>query len=237
MCVMEDVVKAVEAAGIRDQVKIMVGGAPVTEAFCRQIGADVYTADAASAPHRFYRGWRYRRRSRSECCRPCRSQYPDTDDLQSAAISGLTLGTDAVEVYRAIVFGAVCGLRRIVSGFLDAGIQIDDLIAVGGISQKSAYIMQLIADMLGKKLSILDADQTCAIGAAMYAAVAAGIYAGAPEAGAHMAARVIETFDPNEARREAYEAPYQAYLRLAAFQEHASSHQGCGTSAEKKDSL
>ena len=68
-------------------------------------------------------------------------------------------------------------------------------------------------------------------------AVAAGIYAGAPEAGAHMAARVIETFDPNEARREAYEAPYQAYLRLAAFQEHASSHQGCGTSAEKKDSL
>lgn len=96
-------------------------------------------------------------------------RYPDTDDLQSAAISGLTLGTDAVEVYRAIVFGAVCGLRRIVSGFLDA--------------------------------------------------------------------RVIETFDPNEARREAYEAPYQAYLRLAAFQEHASSHQGCGTSAEKKDSL
>lgn len=74
MCVMEDVVKAVEAAGIRDQVKIMVGGAPVTEAFCRQIGADVYTTDAATAPHRFYRGWRYRRRSRSECCRPCRSQ-------------------------------------------------------------------------------------------------------------------------------------------------------------------
>ena len=123
------------------------------------------------------------------------------------------------------------------AGAVGASIQIDDLIAVGGISQKSAYIMQLIADMLGKKFSILDADQTCAIGAAMYAAVAAGIYAGAPEAGAHMAARVIETFDPNEARREAYEAPYQAYLRLAAFQEHASSHQGCGTSAEKKDSL
>ena len=46
---MADVVKAAEAAGIRDQVKIMVGGAPVTEAFCRQIGADAYTADAATA--------------------------------------------------------------------------------------------------------------------------------------------------------------------------------------------
>jgi len=49
MGVMEEIVKAAEAAGIRDQVKIMIGGAPVTEAFCRQIGADAYTPDAASA--------------------------------------------------------------------------------------------------------------------------------------------------------------------------------------------
>ena len=49
MGVMGDVVKAAEAAGIRDQVKIMVGGAPVSEAFCREIGADAYTMDAASA--------------------------------------------------------------------------------------------------------------------------------------------------------------------------------------------
>ena len=49
MPAMGDVVKAAEAAGIRDQVKIMVGGAPVTDAFCQQIGADAYTSDAASA--------------------------------------------------------------------------------------------------------------------------------------------------------------------------------------------
>ena len=49
MGVMGEVVKQAEAAGIRDKVKIMVGGAPVTEAFCEQIGADCYTADAASA--------------------------------------------------------------------------------------------------------------------------------------------------------------------------------------------
>ncbi len=49
MGVMEDVVKAVQNAGIRDKVKIMVGGAPVTAAFCQQIGADAYTPDAASA--------------------------------------------------------------------------------------------------------------------------------------------------------------------------------------------
>ena len=52
MGVMGDVVKAAERAGIRDQVKIMVGGAPVTDAFCSQIGADAYTTDAASAADR-----------------------------------------------------------------------------------------------------------------------------------------------------------------------------------------
>ncbi len=49
MGVMGDVVKALEDAGLRDKVKIMVGGAPVTDAFCAQIGADKYTPDAASA--------------------------------------------------------------------------------------------------------------------------------------------------------------------------------------------
>ncbi len=49
MGVMETVVKAAEKAGIRDKVKIMVGGAPVTDDFCKQIGADCYTSDAASA--------------------------------------------------------------------------------------------------------------------------------------------------------------------------------------------
>ena len=49
MTVMAEVVKQAEEAGIRDKVMIMIGGAPVTEAFCKQIGADCYTADAASA--------------------------------------------------------------------------------------------------------------------------------------------------------------------------------------------
>ena len=49
MDIMRDVVKAAEKAGIRDKVKIMIGGAPVTEAFCEQIGADKYTVDATSA--------------------------------------------------------------------------------------------------------------------------------------------------------------------------------------------
>ena len=49
MNVMEDVVKAARAAGVRDKVKIMIGGAPVNQEFCDKIGADCYTVDAASA--------------------------------------------------------------------------------------------------------------------------------------------------------------------------------------------
>ncbi|MBQ7786481.1 MAG: corrinoid protein [Clostridia bacterium] len=49
MDVMADVVKAAEKAGIRDRVKIMVGGSPITDEFCQKIGADCYTPDAASA--------------------------------------------------------------------------------------------------------------------------------------------------------------------------------------------
>ena len=49
MCEMENVVKKLNETGAHDKIKVMVGGAPVTQAFCDQIGADCYTADAASA--------------------------------------------------------------------------------------------------------------------------------------------------------------------------------------------
>lgn len=142
-------------------------------------------------------------------------RYPDTDDFQNSAISGLTLGTSAPAIYRALVFGAVCGLRRIVDGIRSAGILVEDLVAVGGISKKSDYIMQMMADMLKADVSILDADQTCAIGAAMYAAVAAGIYPGADEATAHMAASRTCTFHPDPEKTSFYDTQYARYLKLA----------------------
>ncbi len=49
MMAQKDVIDALKAAGLRDKVKVMIGGAPVTQAFCEEIGADIYTADAASA--------------------------------------------------------------------------------------------------------------------------------------------------------------------------------------------
>ena len=142
-------------------------------------------------------------------------RYPDTDDFQKAMIANLTLGIEAPYLYRALVFGAVCGLKRIMRGFEDAGIEIERVVAVGGISKKSDYIMQMMADVLQKKISILDADQTCALGAAIYAAIAGGVYQDVEKASEQMAARSIKEFIPREEKSDRYLQHYREYLRLA----------------------
>lgn len=144
-------------------------------------------------------------------------RYPDTDDFQKAMIGNLTLGTGAPYIFRALVFGAVCGLKRIMDGFEEAGIEIERVTAVGGISKKSPYIMQMMADVLGKRIVILDSDQTCALGAAIYAAVAGGAYEDMPAASVQMAAKCVREFLPDEAKHPFYLGHYQEYLKLAGY--------------------
>ncbi len=140
-------------------------------------------------------------------------RYPDTGDSKKAMIGNLTLGMGAPCIYRALVFGAICGLKRIVDGFEDARIEIQRIVAVGGISKKSDYIMQMMADVLGKKISILDADQTCALGAAVYAAMADGSYPDVETALEHMSAKCVKEYLPDASGR--YRQHYEEYLRLA----------------------
>lgn len=142
-------------------------------------------------------------------------RYPDTDDFQKAMIGNLTLGTNAPGIFRSLVFGAVCGLKRIVDGFENQGIEIQNLVAVGGISKKSGFVMQMMADVMGKKIAILDADQTCALGAAIYAAMASGVYKSEDSASRHMAAKKIREFVPDEEMNRIYKARYKEYLLLA----------------------
>lgn len=142
-------------------------------------------------------------------------RYPNTDDFQDAMIDGLRLGMEAPYLYRSLVFGAVCGLKRIVSGFETQGIVLDQVIAVGGISKKSGFVMQMMADLLNKSIQIVDADQTCALGAAIYAAVGSGVYKDIQEASIHMASKVIGTYEPNREKNEFYQEKYAEYLKLA----------------------
>lgn len=142
-------------------------------------------------------------------------RYPNTDDFQRSAISGLSLGMDAPYLYRSLVFGAVCGLYRLIEGFEKQEIDIEKMIAVGGISKKSPYVMQMLSDLSGREIHILDSDQTCAQGAAMYAAVGAGIYETLEVAAEHMAAKCIKIYKPDSEKKDWYKKHYQEYLKLA----------------------
>lgn len=142
-------------------------------------------------------------------------RYPDTDDFRKAAIAELSLGTTAPALYRGLVFGALSGLKRIVDGLEQGGLEIDRVIAAGGISRKSDFLMQMMADLLEKEVSIVNSDQNCALGAAMYAAVASGVYPNVRDATASMAAKVIKTYRPDPGKAKAYRSSYQRYLTLA----------------------
>jgi len=142
-------------------------------------------------------------------------RYPDADDFQRGAISGLSLGTGAPEIYRALVFAAVGGLYRILCGLERVGVQIDRVKAVGGISGKSEYIMQMMADVTGREIVVPDVDQTCALGAAVYAAMGSGCYENIHEALRCMAAKEEKRFYPDEKKRDYYGKQYREYLRLA----------------------
>ncbi len=142
-------------------------------------------------------------------------RYPDADDSKRGVISGLSLGSSAPEIYCALVSGAIGGLNRILCGFEKAGVQINRVRAVGGISGKSEYIMQMMANMTGREVAVMNTDQACALGAAIYAAVASGCFRDVHDAAMHMAAKEERCFWPDAERRAYCQKTYQNYLDLA----------------------
>ena len=142
-------------------------------------------------------------------------RYPKGDPFARAAVTGLNLASEAPVLYRSLAFGAVCGLKRIVDGFEEHGLEIKDVVAVGGISRKSPYLMQMMADVLGKEITIVQSDQTCALGAAIYAACAAGIWDTIEEAVEHMASKSDKKYMPGPEKKDLYAGLYRQYLALA----------------------
>jgi len=144
---------------------------------------------------------------------------PDANQRLTAAITGLSLGTDAPRIYRALVEATAFGSRAIVERFRAQGIRIDSAIAIGGVAKKSQFVMQTIADVMNLEVTVPRGDQTVALGAAMFAATAAGLYAHVGEAQLAMSSGALSTYrpDPQAARR--YERLYRDYLELGSFVE------------------
>jgi L-ribulokinase len=89
---------------------------------------------------------------------------------------GATLATRAPEIYRALIEATAFGTRAIIEAFEQRGIAIHDLVAAGGLAEKNALLVQIYADVTGKPIYLAGSTQAPALGSAMHAAVAAGIY-------------------------------------------------------------
>ncbi len=139
---------------------------------------------------------------------------PDADQSLKGAIIGLSLGTDAPRIFRALVEATAYGSRAIVERFRDEGVTIKEVVALGGIAQKSPFVMQVTADVLNMPIKVATSEQTCALGAAMFAAVAAGIYKSVAAAQDKMGSGFSRTYTPNDANAKVYDGLYKKYLKL-----------------------
>jgi L-ribulokinase len=117
------------------------------------------------------------------------------------------------------VLATAFGSRRILESFLAEGLRIERIIAVGGIAQKSPFVMQILADVLNRSISVSASTQACAKGAAMYAAVAAGTYKTLQEAQTAMREGFLSVYTPEKERVEKFDRLYKKYLQLGEFVE------------------
>ena len=146
---------------------------------------------------------------------------PDANQLLKGAITGLSLGSDAPRMFKAIVESTCFGARAIVDRFNDQGVPVKGLIGLGGVAKKSPFIMQVMADVMDMPIRIHRSEQTCALGAAMFAATAAGIYEKVEDAMNAMGQGFDAEYRPDAGRTAIYARRYRKYQELGTFIEQS----------------
>jgi L-ribulokinase len=139
---------------------------------------------------------------------------PDADQNLKATISGLNLGSSAPHVFRALVEATAYGSKAIIDRFIDEGVKINEIIAIGGVARKSPFVMQTLANVLNMKIKVASSDQACALGAAMFAAVAGGIYPNLKEAQKAMKQGIEKEYLPQKETVDFYNEGYKKYIKL-----------------------
>jgi L-ribulokinase len=141
-----------------------------------------------------------------------------TDVRLSGMILGQTLHTTAHEVYRALIEATAFGALTIINRFEEYGVKVEEIICTGGLAIRNATLMQIYADVLGRPMKVSQSEQTCALGAALFGAMAAG----AVESGfdsvqqaQEALCRVRDTvYLPDRGRHETYRRIYALYTQL-----------------------
>ena len=142
---------------------------------------------------------------------------PDANQLLKAALTGLSLGTDAPRIFKALAEATCFGARAIVDRFNEQGVPVKGLIGLGGVAKKSPYIMQMMANVMNMPIRIHTSDQTCALGAAMFAATAAGIYPKVEDAMNAMGQGFDAEYHPDPAKAPVYAERFRRYRQLGQF--------------------
>ncbi|GAH31000.1 unnamed protein product, partial [marine sediment metagenome] len=139
---------------------------------------------------------------------------PYADQKLKGAILGVTLGTDAPKLFRALVEATSFGAKAIVERFSQENIIINQVVAIGGIPKKSPLVMQILSDVLNMPVKVARSEQAVALGAAMFGAVVAGIYKSVEEAQKYMGSGFEATYYPNKENASIYNALYARYRKL-----------------------
>jgi L-ribulokinase len=139
---------------------------------------------------------------------------PDANQELKGIIAGLSLGSDAPKIFRALVEATAFGSKMINERFFSEGVRIDEVIAIGGVAKKNPFVMQIVSDVLNLPIRVASSDQTCALGTAMAAAVVAGLHADIPSAQKAMGGGFEKEYHPDPVRAEKYEALFERYKKL-----------------------
>lgn len=139
----------------------------------------------------------------------------------SGIIVGLTLGTKPEEIYRTLLESTAFGTRMIIKAFLDAGIEVNELFACGGLPQRNELLMQIYADVTNREIKIADSEQSTAFGSAMFGAAVAGKANGGFDnifQASEKIAKVREaTYRPISEHVVIYDQLFQEYKKLHDF--------------------
>jgi L-ribulokinase len=147
---------------------------------------------------------------------------PDANQELKGAISGLTLGSDAPRIFRALVEATAFGSKMINERFFSEGVRIDGIIALGGVAKKSPFVMQIVADVLDMPIKVAKSEQACALGSAMAASVVAGVHKDIPAAQSAMGGGFEKEYHPQKERAAVYAKLFEKYKRFGGFIEQES---------------
>ena len=142
---------------------------------------------------------------------------PDANPGLTGVITGLTLGSDAPKIFKALVEATAFGSKLINERLVSEGIRTKEVIATGGVAQKNHFVMQTVADVLNMPIKVSDTAQPCALGSAIAASVVAGIYKSIPAAQEMMNGGYEQEYQPDPVRVARYESIFMKYRNIGAF--------------------